>query len=166
MPALPLSERALREIVCRLRRIRLGDDYHTDAGRRVHRARRSLDQMELPAVVVWSQAEDFRNEASANKALTDLRVDVEGYVPSDDETTGEAMELIKADIKRAIFSEPNARLSDESGDIGTMQMESTISTARLDGGQAEIVRVAIKVSYPEGIGNPYGKEPAHVRSRF
>jgi hypothetical protein len=160
------ADRALRAIECRLRKIRQADEFQTDAGRQVFRARRSLDQLELPAIVVWSQAEDFRNEPSANKALTDLRVDVEGYVPSDDETTGEAMELIKADIKRAIFSEPNARLSDEAGDIGSMQMESTISTARLDGGQAEIVRVAIRVSYAEGIGNPYGKEPAHVRSRF
>lgn len=163
---LPLSERALRAIVCRLRKIRQADEYQTDAGRQVFRARRSLDQLELPAIVVWSQAEDYRDGGGGNKVTTDLRVDIEGYVASDEETTGVAMELIKADIKRAIFSEPHARLSDEAGDIGPMEMESAVSTARLDGGQSEIVRLSIKVSYPEGTGNPYGKEPAHVRSRF
>lgn len=163
---LPLSERALREIACRLRRIRSADDFQTDAGRSVYRARRSLDQVELPAIVVWSQAEDFRADANSNKTATDLRVDVEGYVPADEETTGTAMELIKADIKRAIFSEPHAALSDEAGRIGTMAMESTVSTARLDGGQSEIVRLSIRITYVEGIGNPYGQEPAHVSSRF
>lgn len=163
---LPLSERALRAIVCRLRKIRQADEYQTDAGRGVYRARRSVDQVELPAIVVWAQAEDYRGDANSNKTNTDLRVDIEGYVPSDDETTGSAMELIKADIKRAIFSEPNGRLSDEAGDIGPMFMESVVSTARLDGGQSEIVRLSIRVTYVEGIGNPYGKEPAHVRSRF
>lgn len=163
---LPLSERALCEIVCRLKKIRQADEYQTDAGRGVYRARRSVDQVELPAIVVWSQAEDYRGDANGNKTNTDLRVDIEGYVPSDDETTGSAMELIKADIKRAIFSEPNGRLSDEAGDIGPIFMESAVSTARLDGGQSEIVRLSIRVTYVEGLGNPYGKEPAHVRSRF
>jgi hypothetical protein len=163
---LPLSERALRAIECRLRKIRQSDEFQTDAGRQVFRARRSLDQLELPAIVIWSQAKDYRNDANASKTSTDLRVDIEGLVPSDQENTGEAMELIEADIKRAIFSEPHARLSDEAGDIGGMQMESSVSTARLDGGQSEIVRLSIAVTYVEGIGNPYGKEPAHVRSRF
>jgi len=163
---LPLSERALRAIECRLRKIREADEFHTDAGRQVFRARRSLDQVELPAVVIWEQAEDYRDGKGATKVSTDLRIDIEGYVPSDEETTGAAMGLIKADIKRAIFSEPHGRLSDEAGDIGGMTMESAISTARLDGGQSEIVRLSIKVTYVEGIGNPNGQEPAHVRSRY
>jgi hypothetical protein len=166
MAALPLSERALREIECRLRKIREADDYHTDAGRQVFRARRSLDQVELPAVVIWSQAKEYRNDANGNKTSTDLRVDIEGFVPSDHESTGEAMEFIEADIKRALFSEPHSRLSDEAGGIGPMQMESSVSTARLDGGQGEIVRLSIKITYVEGIGNPSGKEPAHAANRF
>lgn len=164
--SIPIAERALREIACRLRKISEADEFHTDAGKRVFRARRSLDMVQLPAIIVWAQAEDYRGDPNSSKTTTDLRVDIEGYVPSEDDCTGTAMELIKADIKRAIFSEPHARLSDESSDIGPMQMDSAVSTARMDGGQAEIVRLSIRVTYIEGIGNPYDKESAHVRSRF
>jgi hypothetical protein len=162
--SLPVSERVIRAIVCRLKRIRRADGYCTDAGANVLRSRRSLDSVELPAINLWDQGESA-TKAGSKHAIT-LSVDVEGCVPADKDDTGEALEWIKADIKRAMFADGSDLVGDEAGQIGALTYTACVTTSRDDGGSVEIARLSFNLTYQEGLGNPNGQEAVNARRRI
>lgn len=159
-----LSERALSEIECRLKRIRLGDDYSTDAGKTVRRAARSFDTSECPAIAVWDQGESVQNGGGSSDAYTvTLRVGVIIHVVADQDDTGCEIECAKADVKRAVLSGSKGSLADgpppdTSHRIGTIAYTGCDVTPREQGSVTEYLLMSFEVVYREGYGNPYSAQ--------
>lgn len=157
--SLPISERALRAIECRLRKIRKPGGFATDAGRNVLREAESVSADELPWISVFDGGET-PDDGAGNRAAMTMRLNVEVQAALRVECAGTDAQLLKADIKRALFGGFGGKLSDDLGDIGAISYRGATSLNRQDGGDAALLRVSVLVSYPEGQGNPYGSQDA------
>lgn len=155
--SLPLSERALREIVCRLRKIRKPGGFATDAGRNVVREGESIESDALPWISVFEVGEQPADGAG-NQGTWTMALSVEIQAALVPDCPGTDRQLLKADIKRAVFAQFGGALSDDLGGIGTMTYRGATNVNRQDGGDAELLRVSITVTYAEGNGNPYGSQ--------
>ena len=97
-----IAERVLCIIQSRLAGILSADGYWTSAGRNVRRAQRTLDEDDLPALVIWCDGETARG-ASGNSASMDveLQITIDAHVSADQDCTGKMLERIRADVKRS-----------------------------------------------------------------
>lgn len=151
-----LCERALCEVERRLSEIARADAYSTDAGLRVLRARRQLAPVEIPAVVVWDNGEqvDAGTGGGAHRSMTmRLAIEVEAHVCADQNSTGEQLERIKADVKRALC-EGNGALIDDIGAIGMLAYVGAQAQSRESGAESESVTLQFEASYKEAYGDP------------
>jgi hypothetical protein len=156
---LPLSERALRAIECRLRKIRKQGGFHTDAGRNVVREVESASSDDLPWISVFEVGEQPANGAG-NLAAWAMALSIEIQAGLSPDCAGTDRQLLKADIKRAVFRQFGGALADDLGQIGALSYRGATSVNKQDGGDAELLRISITVTYAEGNGNPYGSEDA------
>jgi hypothetical protein len=156
---LPLSERALREIVCRLKKIRRPGGFATDAGRNVVREGESVSSDELPWVSVFEVGEQPLDGAGNREAWV-MQLSVEIQAALNPDCAGTDRQLLKSDIKRAVFTSFGGALADDLGQIGALTYRGATSVNKQDGGDAELLRVSITVTYTEGNGNPYGSQGA------
>lgn len=149
-----LAERVLCVIEARLRGILQQDGFATSAGRKVFRALRTLEEADLPALVIWCDGETARG-ASGNSASMDmeLQITIDAHVAADQDCTGKMLERIRADVKRACLVGRGA-LSDEVGAVGVLTYTGTDMQARSDGGGSEAVAVRFTASYREAYGDP------------
>jgi hypothetical protein len=153
-----LSERALCVIASRLRAIRTDDGYSTNAGLNVLRARRKVNADECPAAVVWDLGETVNGEsgASGNGAMNIvMSVNVEAHAAANAEDTGEVLERVKADVKRAVMSASmNGGIEDDAGQIGVLTYKGAACFAREDGATTESITVQFSISITERYGDP------------
>ena len=149
-----IAERVLCIIQSRLAGILSADGYWTSAGRNVRRAQRTLDEDDLPALVIWCDGETARG-ASGNSASMDveLQITIDAHVSADQDCTGKMLERIRADVKRACLVGRGA-LSDEVGAVGVLTYTGTDMQARSDGAGSEAVAVRFTASYREAYGDP------------
>ena len=154
---LPLSERALRAIECRLRKIRKPGGFNTDAGRNVTREGESITSAELPWISVFEVGEQPADGAG-NQGTWTMGLSVEIQAALSPDCSGTDRQLLKADIKRAVFAQFGGALGDDLGGIGMLTYRGATSVNKQDGGDAELLRVSITVTYAEGNGNPYGSQ--------
>jgi hypothetical protein len=166
---IPLSERALRAIVCRLQKIRRPGGFNSDAGRNVVREGESTGSDDLPWISVFEVGEQ-PSDGAGNQGSWTMALSVEIQAALSPDCAGTDRQLLKADIKRAVFAQFGGALSDDLGGIGSLTYRGATNVNRQDGGDAELLRVSITVTYAEGNGNPYGSQDgsqgAHRLDRF
>lgn len=157
--SLPISERALRAIVCRLKRIRRAGGFATDAGTTVVREGESVTSDSLPWLSVFDGGET-PDAGEGNRAAMNMRLAVEVQAAFTPECDGTDLQLLKADVKRALFEAFGGKLNDDLGVIGALSYRGASSLNRQDGGDVALLRISLTVSYAEGWGNPYGSQDA------
>lgn len=149
--ALPRVERAMQAIVTRLQTILTAGGFHTNAGQRVFRARRSFAKPELPAISVWESGEAPKN-GSGGILETTVSVAIEIHVLCGQADTGTQLGLAKSDVKQAIGSW--ARVEDAGGELGALTYVGAEPGPREDGGASESVRVSYTVLITESRADP------------
>ncbi len=154
-----IAERILRVVKKRLQLIRKDDGYSTNAGLHVFRARRTVKTDELPCASVWSGDESSTDKQIYKKFNNQLSIAVDGLTFVDQDDTGEMLELLKADIKRALFGDSkNGGITDENGLKAAMYFDGCTPSPREDGANTEGIRVNLVVLYPENVGDPSSQE--------
>jgi hypothetical protein len=133
LPKTPPSERVLQVIECRLQRIRRADGYHTDLGNSVLRERITLDEDQLPAIVVWENGEQ-QPGTSAKAYVVAMAVEVEASLLAEPLDAATQIQLAKADIKRALISGPTQALADAHGKLGELIYTGARRSNRIEGG--------------------------------
>lgn len=152
-----LSERTFCEIERRLRGVREADGYETDAGRNVFRSLRSVTVDDSGTLVLWDGGESTSSTPGGPVDVV-LSVSVEGHVLADKCETGEALEAIKADVKRAVLALSSGGLSDAEGAIGNIRYTGAQPSPREEGSSSESLVLTFEVTYREGCGNPYSNQ--------
>lgn len=149
----PISERVLAEMERRANTIPMVPA----CGRvRVFRARRSLSESELPAVVIWEDGEEAGpGTASGNTAsiMLSLRFTAEAHVAADKATTGRALSTMKASVKTALCI-GNGAISDSIGEIGVLTYTGADVIARTDGANSEAIALHFTTTFKEAYGDP------------
>lgn len=157
-----LNVRLVNAIVARLAAINGVAPYETDVDARIYKARRTLDPVDLPCVIVWEGEEEATNSAggSANGSTQSLKVAltvrVDGLVAADATNTGDELAKIKSDIKRAVLSFADPAITDGEGRIaqGGIEYLGATPLPREDGANVEGVQCTFRVNLLEGYGNP------------
>lgn len=149
----PMTERVLRDIEARLCRIRRADGYFTDLGNQVLREEVSIDEDRLPAVSVWDGGEDVGQNQGKGYALT-LRVVVEANVRAARTCTGTDLQLIKADIKRALLGDTGEGLRDELGKLGELFYTGAVRITREAGASMTGMQLSFEARMHEQRGAP------------
>lgn len=144
---LSIAERIVEVILCRLRGIRIADGFRTDAGLRVFDSVRSVDQNQLPCIVVFDGAENATNSAGGRSYDNTLQIIVEGRAEANKDATGKILRMLKADIKTAVLV--------DGDEIGAVSYFGTEPTSRQDGDISESALLTFVVAFKEGRGNPY-----------
>lgn len=157
--SLPLAERALRAVAARLKRIRRASGFATDAGLSVERETESASSDAAPLLIVLDAGETPES-GEGNRAAMNMRLAVDVQAVLQPNCPGTDVQLLKADIKRALFEAFGGKLSDDLGAIGALSYRGAEVFNRQDGGEAALLRVSVTVSYAEGWGNPYGSQDA------
>lgn len=155
-----LSQRALCEIERRLRRVRTADGYESDAGLSVFSSRRSIDPEQLPALVVWDNGETSASNPGGPVRIA-MTVLVEAHGPCDQADTGDVLQALKADVKRALLAKSNGALVDEESaprGFATIRYAGAQPSARDNGATSESIAMTFEVTYGEGCGNPYSDQ--------
>jgi hypothetical protein len=148
-----LAERVLADVERRLAQIPTSA---CGASLRVLRARRSLSDSELPALVVWDDGEQVAPGTGAGNATSmtiTLAVTVEAHVPANQADTGRALERAKAAVKRALCTSGGA-IRDADGAIGVLAYTGADPSARADGMASEAVSLRFEATYKEAFGDP------------
>ncbi len=153
--------RAIYAIRTRLQAIDGNSPFNTAAGGTVLINRSTVEKADLPLVVIVPGDETV--EPSSGGGFADGRsqamkvqfdINVEGMVLAEQSNTGEQLEEIKADIKRAmlLFAEPT--LKDGNFAIGPIAYLGSTPLAREDGAATESVQCRFRVIYTEKFGDP------------
>lgn len=97
-----IREQIISAIETKLAHVRTAKGYLTECGQGVHRARKSLDQAELPAISIFPKTESPAREYG-NDALT-MRMHIEALCDfsPDTENASEIAEQILADLRECI----------------------------------------------------------------
>ena len=149
-----VAHQIIDAIMTRLETIRIGDGFNTDAGWRVYWARRHVD---AESIVVWRQNE-APDDPTRNTMQNRLTLSIEGHVDADQESTGQQLEYLLADIKKAVFlatGESRYLILDDVRLAVDLFPTGVNALAREDGDTTEAVQVLVDVQYPEQYGDPY-----------
>lgn len=153
--------RAIYAMRTRLQAIDGNSPFNTAAGGTVLINRSVVEKGDLPLIVIVPGDETV--EPSSGGGVADGRsqavkvqfdVNVEGMVLAEQSNTGEQLEEIKADIKRALmlFDEPT--LKDGLFSIGPIGYLGSTPLPREDGAATESVQCRFRVTYTEKFGDP------------
>ena len=165
----PLSLRLLRAIEARLNRITTANDYNLDVDV-VAIGKVSFAEGESPAIALWIEEEQPESGTSGGKAVysTTHSVIVEGHVTYDGNTdNGIALELLKADMKRALFEAYSGDAAQARG-VATDYHETTNTdfeihfagsrmSPRDDTSVTDSVQIVVTCKTSERTGNPYSQ---------
>jgi len=149
-----LSERVLLEIERRANQIDVSDADLGCSSLTVLRARRSLGESELPAVVIWEDGETVDSGSGSSASMTvSLQVTVEAHVVANSETTGISLSTVKALVKAALCI-GNGAIGDDDGAIGTLTYVSAEAVPRPDGAASEAIALRFTAKFKEAYGDP------------
>lgn len=140
--------------VDRLELILVAGGYNTNAGQRVYRARASIAESEVPCIVVWVGEESGPGATSGRSWTVRTELLIDGFVAANQSNTGQQLELLRADIKRALCTDD--RFSDPAGGnagavIGYLGSKGS---ERVDGATYEGVTCRFALTYTEKKGDP------------
>jgi len=142
--ALALSER--------LATILKAGGYATDAGAKVMRGRKRLDERQLPCIVII-EMEDTIQDQRPNAVKLSQKYVIEGHSACDPDNPNDVGHDLVADIKRALFSE---KLVFGAEDTKAVQMKynGRNIAPREDGLAVVAVSVVVSVEYIETLSEP------------
>ncbi len=157
-----IREKIIRQIADRLAVITLANGYATDIGANVKRARKHLDESELPACVIHPQPET--PELKYGQSYQTMPVRIEGIVEYGDADPSAVSEQILGDLIKAVTEQPGTETSPNTGWVRSPQYDESIhykgggtdeypDEERLTVGAA----VQIEVVYATKIGDPYAQ---------
>ena len=129
--------------------IRTANGYNTDAGIRVYRGRRAVDEDEIPCLTLI-EGEDSVIDANDRQVSLAVPYSIEGHTACDAENPNDAAHVLIADIKRAIFSADN-RLG---GLVKDIRYTGRIMAPRTDGASIAVVSVGIEARLVENLAQP------------
>lgn len=148
--SLTIREKIIRQFMTRLSAIFVSNGYGTDIGARVIRARRSIDDKELPVSVLWPGPETAKEIYDVTQCSMTIRV--EGLAVFGSENPSEVSERILGDLIRCVMSRTWIRdpelvtgISYTGGGAETYPEEEEISV----GAFAEFL-----VTYEMNLGSP------------
>lgn len=157
----PIALRALYAMRTRLQAIDGNSPYNTAAGSNIFISRATVEPEQLPCLIIFAGDETAApttgegvpsGQSQAMRIVLD--VTVEGHIEAAQSNTGEQLEKIKADIKRALlrFAEPT--LKDGLFAIGPLGYLGATPLPREDGDKTESVQCRFRVTYTEKFGDP------------
>ena len=142
----PIALRAQYAMRTRLRAIDGNAPYNTAAGERVYLSRATVEEADLPCLILWAGDETAEASSGGGPAAGQtqamritLDVNVEGHIAAAQSNTGEQLEKIKADIKRALLRFDEPKLMDGLQAIGLISYLGVSSFPREDGVVSEVV---------------------------
>lgn len=156
-PTKSISERVIDAVIARLEKVKQANDYRTDAGIRVFYARRTISEADLPCFVVWDGGENVTNGGGSGPMTMKLTVNVDAHCMADQGDTGAALQMLKADAKRALLLNSGGIVDDDSNGRGFAELEynQAQTDARRDGNASESVSLTLTANYKENYGDPY-----------
>lgn len=147
-----LSERVLLEIERRANTIDTLDTFGCQLT--VLRARRSLGESELPAVVIWEDGETVEGGSGSSASMTvTMQIAVEAHVAADQANTGISLSTAKALVKAAMCI-GSGGIADDDGQIGTLTYVSAEAVPRPDGAASEAIALRFIAKFKEAYGDP------------
>lgn len=153
--------RAIYALRTRLEAIDGTGAYNTSAGGQIYIARGKVDQSVLPCLILVPGDEtaapttgDGAPSGQSQAMRMSFEVNVEGHVTAEQSNTGEQLEYIKADIKRAVLLFDSPTLADGNFKIGPVGYLGSTPSPRDDGSQTESVQCRFRVTYTEKFGDP------------
>lgn len=157
----PIALRALYAMRTRLQAIDGNSPYHTAAGSNIFIARATVDQTLLPCAIIFAGDEtatastgDAPPSGQSQAMRVQFDVTVEGHVAAAQSNTGEQLELVKADIKRALLLYATPKLTDGGLLIGPIAYLGATPLPRADGDVTESVQCRFRITYTEKFGDP------------
>lgn len=157
----PIALRALYAIRTRLQAIDGNSPYNTAAGSNIFISRATVDDSVLPCLILWAGDETATASSGSAPAAgqsqamrMSLDINVEGHVSAAQSNTGEQLEKIKADIKRALLLFDQPTLKDGLFPIGPLIYVGATPLPREDGDVTESVQCRFRVTYTEKFGDP------------
>jgi hypothetical protein len=154
-----IREFIIKDFIARLAVITIANDYATDIGTHVIRARKKLDPAELSAVVIWPGTET--PVYTYGKRSCTMKMKVEGIVEFGEEDPSVIAEKILGDLKKCFLAPENLLTSPHSGwSRSPDYIDSIIYTGGgtedyPDDGQISVGAFAtFDVTYTENINDP------------
>jgi hypothetical protein len=134
----------------RLSNISIANGYSTDIGTAVFRGRQTIEQSELPAIVLV-EGEDSVLDARPKQSRVKLaqRYIFEGHDACDPLQPNDTAHLILADLKRAIFTEPTF-----GGMLYELNYIGRNIGVRPDGTAIVAASIEVEAVYSEDLHNP------------
>lgn len=99
-----LENELAQRIVARLQTITVANGYLTDAGARVYRGKRKINDDDIPCIAVF-EGEDSVFEQKEQQVTTGLPYAVQGFIECDPDNPSIAAQQLVRDIKQALFAE-------------------------------------------------------------
>lgn len=151
-----VAHQIIDAIIARLQTIRVADGFNTDAGRQVYWARRHVD---ANSIVVW-RVDETPDDSTQSRMAQLLTLTVEGHVEAEQAETGQQLEYLLADIKKAVLVEGGVggrgiQASGGESLTNDVLLLSTTAAEREDGQTTEAVLVNLEIHFPEKYGDPY-----------
>lgn len=154
--------RAIYAIRQRLENIGGGAPYNTEAGQNVFISRATVDKTLLPCVIIVPGDETAAPTSGdgvpygASQAMKIVfEIAVEGHIAAEQSNSGEQLEQLKADIKRALLKYDQPQLVYPfNGNIGPIGYIGSSPLPRGDGNATESVQCRFQVVYTEKFGDP------------
>lgn len=157
----PIALRAIYAIRTRLQAIDGNSPYNTAAGSNIFISRATVDDSVLPCLIIFAgdeTAAPSTGEGVASGQSQAMRIaldiSVEGHIAAAQSNTGEQLEKIKADIKRALLRYAEPTLKDGLFAIGPIGYVGASPLPREDGDVTESVQCRFRVTYTEKFGDP------------
>ena len=152
----PLPARIRAVLVARLQAIRQSAGFNTDLGLAVTRGRGAYALQDLatgPAVNLYTPGEEYQ-DASGNQQRQALDITIEAFSAYDTDADATA-DLLLADIKAAVLSVDEPRLTDADGPLG-QRLEYVSAAVDLPnpGERMVSVTVTLRCRYFERYGAP------------
>jgi hypothetical protein len=135
----------------RLSEITTANGFETNAGSRVLRGRRRLDQSKLPCCVIIELPDSVKDQQTRRVSITAPYV-LEAHAQCDPDNPNDVGHKLVADIKRAVFSAP-LKYGDDKPLLALKYVRRTIAP-RDDGTDVVAVAVEVSAEYVEQLANP------------
>jgi hypothetical protein len=171
----PVALRVIDVVLSRLKEIKHENQYHTDAGNYIRFGDQAMDRLEQhgEGIAVFAGTETPQGDdglAKTERCSLTMTIEVQGHTCAKPEETGRRLELLKADIKRALFRgrtpavgsmgrerwPGQERFADSDGDIGGfLEYSGSQPFQREPGARVEAIVVTAIAHWIEKFGDPY-----------
>lgn len=157
--AVPRTERAIRAIVVQLQTILVANNYHTNAGTKVCRARRSFTKPDCPALSVFFVSKTPK-DGTALATTFNVEIAIDAHVAASQSETGEKLGLLMADVEQCLGAWDCAGgPRDDDGSLGALKYDGATAESRPDGAETEAVSLKYTVVLMEAKKDPAKKAP-------